>query len=129
VRLAQDEGLKVIVRPGPYVCAEWEAGGLPAWLFADPSIKVRTRDARFLAATDRYFARLGAELAPLQATHGGPIIAVQVENEYGTYGDDRLYIEQIRQSLVRAGFGGSILFTSAVGYLCAAGTGDTGYSG
>jgi beta-galactosidase len=111
-RMAQNEGLNVIVRPGPYVCAEWEAGGLPAWLFADPSIKVRTRDPRFLAATDRYLARLGRELAPLQATHGGPIIAVQVENEYGTYGNDRLYMEQIRQSLVRAGFGDSILFTS-----------------
>jgi beta-galactosidase len=112
VRMAQDEGLNVIVRPGPYICGEWEAGGLPAWLFADPSIKVRTRDARFLAATDRYLARLGRELAPLQAKHGGPIIAVQVENEYGTYGNDRLYMEQIRQSLIRAGFGDSILFTS-----------------
>jgi beta-galactosidase len=112
VRMAQDEGLNVIVRPGPYVCAEWEAGGLPAWLFADPSIKVRTRDARFLTAVDRYLVHLGRELAPLQATHGGPIIAVQVENEYGTYGNDRLYMEQIRQSLVRAGFGDSILFTS-----------------
>jgi beta-galactosidase len=73
VRMAQDEGLHVIVRPGPYICAEWEAGGLPAWLFADPGVKVRTRDARFLAAKDRYLARLGRELAPLQATHGGPI--------------------------------------------------------
>ena len=112
VRMAQDEGLNVIVRPGPYVCAEWEAGGLPAWLFADASMKVRTRDARFLAAADRYLARLGRELAPLQATRGGPIIAVQVENEYGTYGNDRQYMEQIRQSVVRAGFGDSILFTS-----------------
>jgi beta-galactosidase len=112
VRMAQEEGLNVIVRPGPYVCAEWEAGGLPGWLFADAGIKVRTRDARFLAATDRYLARLGRELAPLQAARGGPIIAVQVENEYGTYGYDRLYMEQIRQSVVRAGFGDSILFTS-----------------
>jgi beta-galactosidase len=112
VRMAQEEGLNVIVRPGPYICAEWEAGGLPAWLFADPSIKVRTRDERFLAASDRYLARLGRELAPLQATHGGPIIAVQVENEYGTYGHDRLYMEQIHQSLVRARLGDSIFFTS-----------------
>jgi beta-galactosidase len=112
VRMAQQEGLNVIVRPGPFICAEWDAGGLPAWLFADPSIKVRTRDARFLAAADRYLARLGKELAPLQATRGGPIIAVQVENEYGTFGRDRLYMEQIHQSMVRAGFGESILFTS-----------------
>ena len=112
VRMAQEEGLNVIVRPGPYICAEWEAGGLPAWLFADPSIQVRTRDARFLAASDRYLSRLGQELAPLQATHGGPIIAVQIENEYGTFGNDRLYMEQIHQSMVRAGLGDSILFTS-----------------
>ena len=70
--MAQEEGLNVIVRPGPYICAEWEAGGLPAWLFADPSIKVRTRDERFLAASNRYLSRLGQELAPLQATHGPP---------------------------------------------------------
>ena len=89
VRMAQEEGLNVIVRPGPYICGEWEAGGLPAWLFADPSVKVRTRDARFLAAADRYLFRLGQELAPLQAAHGGPIIAVQIENEYGTFGNDR----------------------------------------
>ncbi len=112
VRMAQEEGLNVLLRPGPYVCGEWEAGGLPAWLYADDSIKVRTRDARFLAASDRYLARIGQELAPQQATRGGPIIAVQVENEYGTFGNDRQYMEHIRQSLVRAGWGDSILYTS-----------------
>jgi beta-galactosidase len=112
VRMAQQEGLNVIVRPGPYICAEWEAGGLPAWLFADPSIKVRTRDERFLAASNRYLSRLGRELAPLQAAHGGPIIAIQVENEYGSYGNDRSYLEQIHQSLIRAGLGDSIFYTS-----------------
>ena len=112
VRMAQEEGLNVIVRPGPYICAEWEAGGLPAWLFADPSIKVRTRDERFLAASNRYLSRLGRELAPLQAAHGGPIIAIQVENEYGSYGNDRLYLEQIHQSLIRAGLGDSLFYTS-----------------
>src|ERR1700722_16256365 len=74
VRMAQEEGPNVILRPGPYVCAEWEAGGFPPWLFADNSVKVRTRDPRFLAAADRYFSRLGRELAPLQAARGGPII-------------------------------------------------------
>jgi beta-galactosidase len=112
VRMAQEEGLNVIVRPGPYICAEWEAGGLPAWLFADPSIQVRTRDERFLTASNRYLSRLGRELAPLQAARGGPIIAIQVENEYGTYGHDRLYLEQIHQSLIRAGLGDSIFYTS-----------------
>jgi len=112
VRMAQEEGLDVILRPGPYICAEWDAGGLPAWLFADDSIKVRTRDPLFLAAVNRYLLRLGQELAPLQATHGGPIIAVQIENEYGTYGNDRQYMEDIHQMLLHAGFGDSILFTS-----------------
>jgi beta-galactosidase len=72
VRMAQEEGLNVIVRPGPYICGEWEAGGLPAWLFADPSIKVRTRDERFLTASNRYLSQLGRELAPLQATSWRP---------------------------------------------------------
>src|ERR1700747_722243 len=63
IHMAQEEGLNVILRPGPYVCAEWEAGGLPAWLFADPMIKVRTQDPRFLAAADRYLSRLGNDVA------------------------------------------------------------------
>lgn len=112
VRMAQAEGLDVILRPGPYVCAEWEAGGLPAWLFADPSMRVRTRDPAFLAAADAYLQRLGREVAPLMASRGGPIVAVQVENEYGSYGNDRGYMDDIRQSLVRAGLGANLLFTS-----------------
>jgi beta-galactosidase len=112
VRLAQQEGLNVIVRPGPYVCSEWDFGGLPAWLFADPNIEVRTTDPKFLAAADRYLMRVGQELAPLQASRGGPIIMVQIENEYGSFGADKEYMEHIRQTLVRAGFGESILYTA-----------------
>jgi beta-galactosidase len=112
VRTAQEVGLNVIVRPGPYVCAEWEAGGYPAWLFADPSIKVRTKDPKFLAAADRYLARVGKELAPLQATHSGPIVAVQIENEYGSFGSDHEYMEDIHQSLIHAGLGDSLFYTS-----------------
>jgi len=112
IRMAQEEGLNVILRPGPYVCAEWEAGGFPAWLFADPQLKVRTRDAKFLAAADRYLMRLGKEVAGLQATRGGPIIAVQVENEYGSFGHDKEYMEDIHQSLLRAGLGESLFYTS-----------------
>jgi len=115
VREAQQEGLNVIVRPGPYVCAEWEAGGYPAWLFGDTSMKVRTQDPKFLAAADRYLARVGKELAPLQVKNGGPIIAVQIENEYGSFGSDRVYMEDIHQSLIRAGFGpagGALFYTS-----------------
>lgn len=112
VRMAQAQGLDVILRPGPYVCAEWEAGGFPAWLFADPHLHVRTQDPKYLQAVERYFQRLGKELAPLMASHGGPIVAVQVENEYGSYGDDRAYMEQIHQALIRAGFGADLMFTS-----------------
>lgn len=112
VRLAQREGLNVILRPGPYVCAEWDFGGLPAWLLSDPDIKVRTKDPKFLAAADRYLMQVGQELAPLQASRGGPIIMVQIENEYGSFGADKEYLEHIRQSLIRAGFGESILYTA-----------------
>ncbi|RDS83924.1 beta-galactosidase [Dyella monticola] len=112
LREAQQQGLDVIVRPGPYVCAEWEAGGFPAWLFADPHSHVRTQDPTYLHAVDHYFQRLGKELAPFMAAHGGPIIAVQVENEYGSYGDDRTYMEDIHQLLIRAGLGTDLMFTS-----------------
>ncbi|MFC3653483.1 glycoside hydrolase family 35 protein [Dyella humi] len=112
VREAQQEGLDVILRPGPYVCAEWEAGGFPAWLFTDPHLHVRTQDPKYLKAVERYFQRLGKELAPLMASHGGPMVAVQVENEYGSYSDDRTYMEDIHQALIRAGFGTDLMFTS-----------------
>ncbi len=95
VREAQQEGLYVILRPGPYSCAEWEFGGFPAWLLKDPTMVVRSRNPQFLAAARAWLLRLGREVAPLQIGNGGPIIAVQVENEYGSYGDDHEYMEDI----------------------------------
>jgi beta-galactosidase len=112
VREAQQEGLYVILRPGPYVCAEWEFGGYPAWLLKDPVIIVRSRDPRFMGPATRWIARLGQELAPLQIGNGGPIILTQVENEYGSYGDDHAYMEQIHKALVDAGFTQSQLYTA-----------------
>jgi len=103
-RIAQEERLKVILRPGPYSCAEWEFGGLPWWLLKYPDIKVRTRDPRYLEAVHRYLLEVGKQLAPLQITHGGSIIMVQVENEYGSYGSDREYIGLVRDYLKEAGF-------------------------
>src|ERR1700679_1128015 len=100
IREAQQEGLYVILRPGPYVCAEWEFGGYPAWLLKDHSIVVRSSDPRFMGQARRWIARLGQELAPLQIGNGGPIILTQVENEYGSYGDDHAYMEQIHKALV-----------------------------
>jgi beta-galactosidase len=103
-RVAQQEGLKVIVRPGPYVCAEWDMGGLPAWLLKDREVRLRTRDPRFLEPTRRYFKAVGEQLAPLQVTKGGPILMAQVENEYGDYGGDKAYLGVVRDGLQEVGF-------------------------
>ncbi|WP_348267513.1 beta-galactosidase [Edaphobacter paludis] len=112
IREAQQEGLYVILRPGPYVCAEWEWGGYPAWLLKDHSMVVRSSDPKFIAPTKQWIARLGKELAPLQIGNGGPIILTQVENEYGSYGNDHVYMEQIHKMLVDAGFTKSQLYTA-----------------
>jgi beta-galactosidase len=112
IREAQSEGLYVILRPGPYVCAEWEWGGYPAWLLKDRGIQVRSSDPRFMGPARRWLTRLGKELAPLQVGSGGPIIAVQVENEYGSFGSDHAYMEQIHHTLVDAGFTKAVLYTA-----------------
>lgn len=112
VREAASQGLNVILRPGPYVCAEWEAGGFPAWLFADPTLRVRSQDPRFLDASQRYLEALGTQVRPLLNGNGGPIIAVQVENEYGSYGDDHGYLQAVRALFIKAGLGGALLFTA-----------------
>ena len=84
LRTAQQEGLWVLLRPGPYICSEWDFGGFPAWLLADPDMHVRTTDPKFLRAAERYITRVGKEAASLEIARGGPILAVQVENEYGS---------------------------------------------
>jgi len=110
LRLAQDEGLHVLLRPGPYICAEWDDGGLPAWLLADPDVRLRTSDPRFTAAFDRYLDLLLPALRPYLAANGGPVIAVQVENEYGAYGDDTAYLKHVEQALRSRGVD-ELLFT------------------
>jgi beta-galactosidase len=113
VRLAHELGLWVILRPGPYICAEWDFGGLPGWLLADAECRLRCADEKYLAAVRRYVARVGDELAPLTCGRGGPIIMVQVENEYGSYSNDKIYLRALRQMLIDAGLGdGTLLFTS-----------------
>ena len=104
IRTAQEVGLYVILRPGPYACAEWEFGGYPAWLLKKPAVKVRGTEKEFLSASERYFQRLGKELAALQVTQGGPILMVQVENEYGSFGSDKAYMGSIRDMIKNAGF-------------------------
>ena len=98
-RLAQKNGMYVIVRPGPYVCAEWEMGGLPWWLLKKKDIKLRERDPYFMERVKIFEEKVGEQLAPLTIQKGGPIIMIQVENEYGSYGEDKPYVSEIRDCL------------------------------
>ncbi|MFI1441204.1 beta-galactosidase family protein [Streptomyces fructofermentans] len=108
---ARAAGLWAIVRPGPYICAEWENGGLPQWVTGAPGARVRTRDERFLGQVGRWFDRLLPEVVPRQLGRGGPVVMVQVENEYGSYGSDRDYPRRLAE-LLRAGGVEVPLFTS-----------------
>ena len=98
-RLAKKNGMYVIVRPGPYVCAEWEMGGLPWWLLKKKDIRLREQDTYFMSCVDRFEKKVAEQLAPLTIQRGGPIIMVQVENEYGSYGEDKAYVSDIRDTL------------------------------
>ena len=98
-RLAKKNGMYVIVRPGPYVCAEWEMGGLPWWLLKKKDIRLREQDPYFMSCVDRFEKKVAEQLAPLTIQRGGPIIMVQVENEYGSYGEDKAYVSDIRDTL------------------------------
>jgi beta-galactosidase len=111
IRTAQEVGLYVILRPGPYVCGEWSFGGYPNWLLKDPKIQVRTLDPEYMQTAQAYMNHLGQQLKPLLWTNGGPIIAVQVENEYGSYGKDKAYLEAMKQVDIDAGLGSVVLYT------------------
>ena len=92
VKIAQEEGLWVILRPSPYVCAEWEFGGYPYWLQNEKGLVVRSKEAKYLHEYQEYIRKVGKQLAPLQVNHGGNILMVQIENEYGSYGNDKEYL-------------------------------------
>lgn len=111
IELAGKLGLHVIVRPSPFICAEWEFGGLPGWLLGYGEVRLRCSDPLYLSKVDHYYDELIPRLVPLLSTHGGPILAVQVENEYGSYGNDHAYLEYLRAGLVRRGVD-VLLFTS-----------------
>ncbi|WP_411344661.1 beta-galactosidase [Paenibacillus sp. WLX1005] len=111
IEIAARLELWVIVRPSPYICAEWEFGGLPSWLLADPAMRVRCSYPGYLQAVDRYYDELIPRLLPYLCTKGGPVLAVQVENEYGSYGNDTAYLEHIRDALIGRGVD-VLLFTS-----------------
>lgn len=108
---AQRVGLYALVRPGPYICGEWDFGGLPAWLLRDRNMRLRCSDPRFVAHVADFFRVLLPKLLPLQCTRGGNLLAVQVENEYGSYGNDKSYLRQIRDLIRSCGID-VLLFTS-----------------
>ena len=93
--LVAAEGMHAVVRPGPYICAEWDNGGLPAWLFGDESVGVRRNEPQYMAAVTEFLERVYEIVVPRQIDNGGPIVLVQIENEYGAYGSDKSYLEEL----------------------------------
>lgn len=111
LKLIGELDLLAIVRPSPYICAEWEFGGLPAWLLKDADMSLRCYDENYLEKVDNYYDVLIPKLVPFLSTNGGPIIAVQIENEYGSYGNDKKYLEHLKMGLINRGID-VLLFTS-----------------
>jgi beta-galactosidase len=103
IRICQEEGMWVLLRPGPYVCAEWDLGGIPYFLLGIPDIRLRCMDTRYFTEVRDYIERLAQEVVPLQCVHGGPILMVQIENEYGSYGNDKAYLEALRDLWIENG--------------------------
>ncbi|MEB6248175.1 beta-galactosidase [Mammaliicoccus sciuri] len=103
IQLAEELGLYVIIRPSPFICAEWEFGGLPSWLLNYKDMRIRSSDQRFIDKVDRYYAQLFKILKPLQIDHNGPIIMMQIENEYGSFGEDKSYLNMIKGLMIKHG--------------------------
>ena len=108
VKIAREEGLWVILRPSPYVCAEWEFGGYPYWLEKEKGLVVRSKEPQYLKEYELYIKEVGKQLAPLQINHGGNILMVQIENEYGSYSNDKDYLALNRKMFIDAGFDGQL---------------------
>lgn len=96
-KIVQEEGMWLILRPGPYDCAEWDLGGIPPYLLRIPDIKLRCMDPRYMAAAERYIAKLAEVIKPFLITRGGPILMLQIENEYGSFGTDRNYLSRLKE--------------------------------
>ncbi|MEI3799297.1 MULTISPECIES: glycoside hydrolase family 35 protein [unclassified Chitinophaga] len=110
VKIAHEEGLWVVLRPSPYACAEWEFGGYPYWLQNIKGLEVRSKEPQYLAAYNNYIREVGKQLSGLQVNHGGNILMVQIENEYGSYSNDKSYLDINRKMFIDAGFDG-LLYT------------------
>ncbi|RDS86637.1 beta-galactosidase [Dyella psychrodurans] len=118
IRLCQQEGMWVYLRPGPYVCAEWDLGGLPAYLLRDPSIRVRTKDdPRYMQAVQRYMDAIAPKIAPLMANRGGPILMMQIENEYASFGHDLDYLLRLRTMWQAHGIEGPFSISDGLGQI------------
>ncbi len=111
IQTAQEEGLMVIVRPGPYICAEWEFGGLPWWIQTEEDMEIRCSNPTYIKYFDRYLDRLFEEIRPFLTINGGNVIMLQCENEYGYYGDDKKYLNYLKEGYIRRGMNVP-LFTS-----------------
>ena len=103
IKTAQELGLYVILRPGPYICAEWDLGGLPAWILADKNVVLRCMNKPYLSYVEEWFKVLFDKVRDLQITRGGNIIAMQIENEYGSYGNDKEYLQYIADLMKKFG--------------------------
>ena len=113
IETAKEIGLYMIIRPSPYICAEWEFGGLPAWLLADKGMRLRCSYKPYLDAVYEYYRELMPRLAPYQIDKGGNIILMQIENEYGYYGNDTAYLEFLRDTMRE--FGITVPFVTSDG--------------
>ena len=118
IKLCQQEGMWVYLRPGPYVCAEWDLGGMPAYLLRDPTIRVRTKDdPRYMQAVQRYMDAIGPRLAPLMASQGGPILMMQIENEYASFGHDLDYLLRLKAMWQAHGINGPFSISDGLGQI------------
>ncbi len=115
ITTAQQYDLMVIVRPGPYICSEWEFGGLPWWLQTDENMEIRCMNKSYIKHFDAYLDRLFDEIRPLLCTNGGPVIMLQCENEYGYYGDDKEYLEYLRDGYRKRGIDVPLFTSDGVG--------------
>ncbi len=106
LNICKEEGMWVLFRPGPYVCAEWDFGGIPPYLLKIPDIKVRCMDPRYMKPVERYLTGIASVIKPFLSANGGPILMVQIENEYGSYGNDKNYLEELRKIWIKNGIKG-----------------------